>query len=159
MDTPAGIPYVHVQKKLIFQSNRIFFACCTCCIYEFIHLLEMSLFLFKSNDFIMLHYGNLNEFYFFILGVLAADHANLPVQQKCLGCLCEASSLCDTTTKCTGDVCGPFRLTWAYWADAGKPTLNNESKESTTAYSNCASDVYCSALAVQGYMQKFQQVT
>lgn len=58
----------------------------------------------------------------------------------------------------TGDVCGPFRITWAYWADSGKPTIGGESPESATAYGNCAKDTYCSALAVQGYMSKFQQV-
>ncbi|KAH0820013.1 hypothetical protein GEV33_002777 [Tenebrio molitor] len=82
---------------------------------------------------------------------------NLPVTQQCLGCICEAISSCDTSGSCSGDVCGPFRLTWAYWADAGKPTVNNEAPDSNTAYGNCARDTYCSALAVQGYMQKFQQ--
>ncbi|XP_065159526.1 lysozyme-like [Atheta coriaria] len=80
-----------------------------------------------------------------------------PVNQPCLGCLCEAISGCNATKVCQGDVCGPFRITWAYWADSGKPTLNGESDESPTAYSNCASDIYCSALAVQGYMDKFQK--
>ncbi|RZB39669.1 uncharacterized protein BDFB_012479, partial [Asbolus verrucosus] len=88
-------------------------------------------------------------------GVIAQQ--NLPVNQQCLGCICEAISSCDTSNQCAGDVCGPFRITWAYWADAGKPTVNNESPESSTAYANCARDTYCSALAVQGYMHKFQQ--
>lgn len=48
------------------------------------------------------------------------------VSQVCLGCMCEAASGCNTTVGCTGDVCGPFRITWAYWADAGKPTLSGE---------------------------------
>lgn len=84
--------------------------------------------------------------------------SDLPVTQQCLGCICEAISSCDTSGSCAGDVCGPFRITWAYWSDAGKPTVSGESPEAATAYSNCARDTYCSALAVQGYMHKFQQV-
>lgn len=60
--------------------------------------------------------------------------------------------------QCSGDVCGLFRITWAYWADAGKPTQPNEDKESATAYPNCANEPHCAARAVQGYMAKFQQV-
>ncbi|XP_063904459.1 lysozyme-like [Zophobas morio] len=87
----------------------------------------------------------------------ATAQQNLPVNQQCLGCICEAISSCDTSDGCSGNVCGPFRITWAYWADAGKPTVNNESPEAASAYANCARDTYCSALAVQGYMNKFQQ--
>ncbi|XP_044759553.1 lysozyme-like [Coccinella septempunctata] len=98
----------------------------------------------------------------YVIGVLALCFAgaiseDLPVTQQCLGCLCEASSNCDISGQCAGDVCGPFRITWAYWADAGKPTVNNEATDAPQAYAHCAADTYCSALAVQGYMQKFQQ--
>ncbi|ENN71209.1 lysozyme [Dendroctonus ponderosae] len=87
----------------------------------------------------------------------AVSADDLPVTQQCLGCICEAISGCNTTNICSGDVCGPFRITWAYWADAGKPTVAGESPESATAYAHCAGDTYCSALCVQGYMSKFQQ--
>lgn len=40
--------------------------------------------------------------------------------------MCETASGCDTKTGCEGDVCGPFRITWGYWADADKLTLNGE---------------------------------
>lgn len=36
----------------------------------------------------------------------------LPVTDVCLGCICEASSGCDRSLKCGGDVCGLFRITW-----------------------------------------------
>lgn len=49
------------------------------------------------------------------------------VSQVCLGCLCEAVSGCNTTVGCSGDVCGPFRMTRSYWTDGGKPTLEGES--------------------------------
>lgn len=93
----------------------------------------------------------------FFSGTLGQN--DLPVTQQCLGCLCEANSGCTINEPCTGDVCGPFRITWAYWADAGKPTVNNEAPDSPQAYAHCAVDTYCSALAVQGYMAKFQTVS
>lgn len=89
---------------------------------------------------------------------MVSGQTDLPVTQACLGCICEAISGCNTTQVCSGDVCGPFRITWAYWSDAGKPTVNNEAPDSQTAYKNCVVDTYCAALAVQGYMQKYQQV-
>ena len=54
------------------------------------------------------------------------------IDQICLGCICEAVSGCNTTTKCEGDICGPFHMTWGYWADGGKPTLNGELNTSPT---------------------------
>ncbi|XP_074031979.1 lysozyme [Leptinotarsa decemlineata] len=91
---------------------------------------------------------------YYSVGIISQD---LPVTQQCLGCICEAISACNTSRICSGDVCGPFRLTWAYWADSGKPTVSGESPESPTAYANCAIDLRCSALSVQGYMNRFQQ--
>uniref|UniRef100_A0A6P7G3V8 lysozyme n=1 Tax=Diabrotica virgifera virgifera TaxID=50390 RepID=A0A6P7G3V8_DIAVI len=94
-----------------------------------------------------------------ILAVAVQEYASqqLPVTQACLGCICEAISNCNVTSGCSGEVCGPFRITWAYWADAGKPTVKGVSPEDNNAYGSCATDTYCSALAVQGYMNKFQQ--
>ncbi|XP_063903687.1 lysozyme-like [Zophobas morio] len=93
----------------------------------------------------------------FIFCFTVTAQQNLPVNQQCLGCICEAMSGCEVNTNCEGEGCGPFRITWAYWADSGKPTLKNESIQSNTAYANCARDLYCSSLSVQGYMSKFQQ--
>lgn len=55
-----------------------------------------------------------------------------PVTEVCMGCICEASSNCNQTLRCNGDVCGLFRITWAYWSDAGKPTQANEGPDSET---------------------------
>lgn len=46
------------------------------------------------------------------------------VTDVCLGCICEAVSGCDRTKKCSDGICGLFGITWAYWSDSGKPTLN-----------------------------------
>lgn len=67
-----------------------------------------------------------NVFFFNHEGQVQPSNPAEPVSQTCLGCICEASSGCNTTLKCNGDVCGPFRITWAYWADSGKPTLSDE---------------------------------
>lgn len=80
-----------------------------------------------------------------------------PLSQTCLGCICEAASGCNATLGCDGSVCGPFRITWGYWADAGKPTLNNEPNTNDGAYPRCVNDLYCASRAVQGYMTKFGQ--
>ncbi|XP_063709554.1 invertebrate-type lysozyme 3-like [Culicoides brevitarsis] len=85
----------------------------------------------------------------------APQAGNAPVTEACLGCICEAMSECKLGTQCEGGVCGLFRLTWSYWADAGKPTLAGELPTSETAYANCANDPLCAATAVQGYMSKY----
>ncbi|KAL7300141.1 hypothetical protein TKK_0007143 [Trichogramma kaykai] len=105
-----------------------------------------------------------------ILSLFCAYYAYAQVQQQqqqqgqtyqmdqiCLGCICEAASGCNTTVGCVGDVCGPFRITWGYWADAGKPTVGNQPATSNTAFARCVNDVNCAARAVQGYMEKYSQ--
>lgn len=88
-------------------------------------------------------------------GIYAQEAGSPLVSKVCLGCICEAASGCNTTIGCNGDVCGPFRITWAYWADAGKPTLNNEANTNDGAYPRCVNDAFCASRAVQGYMTKF----
>uniref|UniRef100_A0A182R1A9 lysozyme n=1 Tax=Anopheles farauti TaxID=69004 RepID=A0A182R1A9_9DIPT len=80
-----------------------------------------------------------------------------PVTDVCLSCICEASSGCDASLRCNGDVCGMFRITWAYWTDAGKPVQQGDSPDSQNAYANCVNEPYCAARTVQGYMRKFGQ--
>ncbi|XP_019877370.1 lysozyme [Aethina tumida] len=82
---------------------------------------------------------------------------DVEVSQQCLSCICEAISSCNVTAGCTGNVCGAFRLSWGYWADAGKPTLSDDNPEAAEAYKNCALDANCASATVQGYMNKFQQ--
>ncbi|XP_055535877.1 lysozyme-like [Wyeomyia smithii] len=100
-----------------------------------------------------------------LIAVVTADVSHLvntqyeetPVTEVCLRCICDASSGCDPSVRCTGDACGMFRITWAYWADAGKPVLQGDAPESQGAYANCANDALCAARTVQGYMRKFGQ--
>merc|ERR1711928_3484 len=51
------------------------------------------------------------------------------VPEDCLGCLCQASTGCNMTMSCTGGsqyLCGPFLISWPYWADGGKFVLTDD---------------------------------
>jgi len=87
----------------------------------------------------------------------AAPLVEQNISQTCFGCICEAASGCDTTTGCTGEVCGPFRITWGYWSDGGKPTLNDEPNNADGAFARCTNDPFCASRAIQGYMNRFAQ--
>ncbi|KAM3965645.1 LOW QUALITY PROTEIN: lysozyme [Aphomia sociella] len=80
-----------------------------------------------------------------------------PVTEVCLGCICQAVSGCKQGTQCEGDHCGLFHITWPYWADAGKPTINGLSPDDPNAYPSCTNDPYCAAQTVQGYMKRYAQ--
>lgn len=86
----------------------------------------------------------------------ATKSAEKPVTEVCLGCICQAVSGCKQGLQCEGDTCGLFRITWAYWADAGKPT-NGLAPDHPDAFRTCVVDPHCAAEAVQGYMRKFGQ--
>ncbi|XP_013200866.1 lysozyme [Amyelois transitella] len=100
-----------------------------------------------------------------LIAVCAADVSELPeaksnaqpVTDVCLGCICQAVSGCKVGTMCEGDHCGLFHITWPYWADAGKPTIDGLSVDHPDAYSSCTVNPYCAAATVQGYMRKFAQ--
>ncbi|XP_059475804.1 lysozyme-like [Neocloeon triangulifer] len=87
----------------------------------------------------------------------AQQGATGPLSVECLGCICEAISNCNRTLTCSGDVCGLFRITWAYWSDAGKPVLQGDNPSADGAYGRCTVDPYCAALTVQQYMTKYSQ--
>ncbi|KAL3272423.1 hypothetical protein HHI36_013905 [Cryptolaemus montrouzieri] len=94
---------------------------------------------------------------FYLAGVISQGIPEAILNESCIKCICHASSSCENSAFCNGDVCGPFRITRAYWIDGGQPTLNNEHPNSPLAYEHCASDFKCATLAVQGYMRKFYQ--
>ena len=70
-----------------------------------------------------------------------------PVDQYCLDCLCYAASKCDLKHHCSGSVCGPYLISWGFWADGGK--LGND-------YVTCSRDKACSESTVQGYMNRWK---
>nr|CAH0099702.1 unnamed protein product [Daphnia galeata] len=82
------------------------------------------------------------------------------VPEDCLGCLCQASTGCNMTIPCTTGqqyLCGPFLISWAYWADAGKFVLANDDPERKGAFEACVQDAVCAGETVRGYMAKFAQ--
>ncbi|XP_055855067.1 uncharacterized protein LOC129918502 [Episyrphus balteatus] len=91
------------------------------------------------------------------LGTHAQTQEENVVDDVCLACICDASSGCNVTKICNGDVCGLFRITWFYWADSGKLTVGEDTEDSPMAFQNCANDPFCAAETVQNYMAKFRQ--
>jgi hypothetical protein len=65
---------------------------------------------------------------YYIINYFAAPQTigiqKMPVTDACLRCICEGVGQCRPDTKCEGDVCGMFGITWAYWADSGKPVVS-----------------------------------
>ncbi|XP_050430199.1 uncharacterized protein LOC126839154 [Adelges cooleyi] len=79
------------------------------------------------------------------------------ITEVCLACICEAMSSCNRSLTCEGDVCGPFRITWAYWSDAGKPVLYGDNPNDGQAFARCANDLVCSKQTVLAYTSRFAQ--
>ncbi|XP_045609367.1 lysozyme 2 [Procambarus clarkii] len=89
--------------------------------------------------------------------VLVTGQQYTGVDENCLGCLCEASTKCQNRLDCPNGYCGIFLISWAYWKEAGQPTLNNADPNSQTAYSDCTNNPVCAAETVRRYMQNFAQ--
>merc|ERR1712203_399832 len=51
------------------------------------------------------------------------------LSDNCIGCICEASTRCNATTKCIsgGSFCGPFLLSKPFWVDGGSCVLEGDS--------------------------------
>lgn len=54
---------------------------------------------------------------------------------------------------------GPYKISWPYWADSGKPTVNGEDPDSETAFKNCVKSEKCNFDTVSAYMRNFEQVS
>ena len=72
-----------------------------------------------------------NMSYYPILGQVApprCNPGNPDISNACIGCICEASTRCNTTHGCTDgdDLCGPFLLSKAFWVDAGSCTRGRD---------------------------------
>nr|XP_045609371.1 lysozyme-like isoform X3 [Procambarus clarkii] len=95
-----------------------------------------------------------------IMTVLVHGQSGI-LDQKCMACLCEASTSCTTKPVCedpaiTGGIfCGPFHMSREYWIDAGRPIIKGDLKTSRDAFKNCALDLHCSATAVRNYFKRY----
>jgi len=70
-----------------------------------------------------------------------------------MACICKAISSCGQNLKCDGDVCGVFRITWAYWTESGSRVLDGDDPFEYTAFENCANNITCAQQSVIGYME------
>ena len=64
-----------------------------------------------------------NFFYETILGTdVCLEDDGGSVTNNCIGCICEASTRCDTNVTCisNGFLCGPFYISKPFWIDAGR---------------------------------------
>uniref|UniRef100_A0A336K7V7 lysozyme n=1 Tax=Culicoides sonorensis TaxID=179676 RepID=A0A336K7V7_CULSO len=82
----------------------------------------------------------------FALSVDAAFDAD------CARCLCHVQTGCNSKHPA-----GPYKISWPYWADGGKPTVNGEDPDSETAFKNCVKSEKCNFDTVSGYMRNFEQ--
>ncbi|GLV40790.1 uncharacterized protein CBL_13707 [Carabus blaptoides fortunei] len=64
-----------------------------------------------------------------------------PVDDFCISCICQ-------------DGCG---MTYNYWIDAGRPTVQGDYAAANYAYENCANEYECSSRAIQNYMFRYQR--
>ncbi|XP_022236369.1 lysozyme-like [Limulus polyphemus] len=78
------------------------------------------------------------------------------VSQKCLDCLCEASSGCALSTQCHNEAenyfCGPYLITYSYWSEGGSPGKDPNNPQD---FEVCLKDRTCAEKAVVGYMKKW----
>uniref|UniRef100_A0A1B6CQ25 lysozyme n=1 Tax=Clastoptera arizonana TaxID=38151 RepID=A0A1B6CQ25_9HEMI len=85
-----------------------------------------------------------------VLGVFVSNLTPI-----CLRCLCHAASSCNHTIGCLGEYCGPFQVNKAYWEDAGKIVLPDDTPSRAGAFLDCAEDYMCAQQIVENYMSNF----
>lgn len=49
-------------------------------------------------------------------------------------------------------------MTYNYWIDAGRPTVQGDYAAANYAFENCANQYECSSRAIQNYMFRYQRV-
>ncbi|KAI1304090.1 hypothetical protein HDE_01844 [Halotydeus destructor] len=99
---------------------------------------------------------------FLLLAWVTLDHVTqgqvFGVSQKCLDCICDASSGCDATKQCHtaqngGYFCGAYQISWPYWADGGR--LGDRGQPAD--FESCLNNKLCSEATIVGYMKKWAQ--
>ena len=87
-----------------------------------------------------------------VLVAVAAAQAQDLVSWKCIGCICEASSECNTQLGCENGFCGPFRISNAFFIDS---EIAKEPNFAQYNFQSCTLDPFCSAAAIRKYMAKY----
>lgn len=74
---------------------------------------------------------------------------------RCLNCIRNITNIMniDSTKRCEGYFCGPFQISYTYWAEAGKPGNNLSSRD----YEKCVRDKSCAEQTVRAYFKKFKR--
>jgi len=95
------------------------------------------------------------------VAVFASGQGSTLPSANCLGCICQASTGCNQTMTCVSThtyLCGPFLISWNFWADAGKlvkdPTDDPNVKG---VFEKCVNDIFCAGDTVAAYLQKYYQ--
>ena len=67
------------------------------------------------------------------------------VTNNCIGCICEASTRCDTNVTCisNGFLCGPFYISKPFWIDAGRCVQPGDNPENPDGKKSLLFTVYC----------------
>jgi len=77
-----------------------------------------------------------------------------PFSDACLDCICYGASGCNFDIKysCYGeDECGPYKIDYAYWYDAGYPGYKGYSDD----FHSCAKDKTCAEKTVRQYITRY----
>lgn len=74
------------------------------------------------------------------------------VSSTCLGCICEASTACNTTLGCVNGYCGPFLISNAFYLDS---ELGKEANFASYTFESCTRDPFCAAAVIRKYMAKY----
>nr|UNZ11905.1 invertebrate-type lysozyme 2 [Coridius chinensis] len=76
------------------------------------------------------------------------------VSEGCMKRICEMASNCRENAGCDNDVCGPFKITEAFWVDAFRPTIPGDDRRANGAFERCTTDAKCAEKTVQLYMAR-----
>lgn len=81
------------------------------------------------------------------------------ISERCLQCLCEASTECNEDIGCSVDgpnqyLCGPYAISYQYWKDGGSPGKN---PSDPLDFEQCLNDKSCAEAAIKGYMYRWAQ--
>lgn len=79
------------------------------------------------------------------------------VDRKCLDCFCQAQSDCDISFTCDNSslfLCGPYKLSYAYWID-GQKLGNSYSDSEFDNYVQCSKNMTCAEQTIQNYMKVY----
>ncbi|XP_071539968.1 lysozyme 2-like isoform X2 [Panulirus ornatus] len=82
---------------------------------------------------------------------------NGAVPSNCLGCICHASTGCNRNEQChhsNSYFCGPFLISYNYWATAGRPLNTYTNADTRGAFEDCVLNLDCASKTINLFMEK-----